>query len=201
MKNVILVLFCLLFANVQALEYESQFENDQICIAKVKIQAHEEIGLHRDVYPQIVIALKGGTITRLESDGRITDVEFPTGVTVFRKADPEHELHKSINNSSEPVELLIIQLKKDPTLGYNSLENSYDISVNIKINCPSSHEFEQFLKSVPSTSNYCSSFEDWKSSFINNMKQLIQLVDSEKIFNSAWSVSTAYNPPQEDKKN
>ena len=70
MKSMLLGLVCLVSAGVQALEYEPQFENDLICISRVKIQPQEEIGLHRDVHPQVVIALKGGTITRLEADGR-----------------------------------------------------------------------------------------------------------------------------------
>lgn len=114
MKSILLGLVCLASASAQALEYELQFENNQICIAKAKIQPHEEIGLHRDVYPQVVIALKGGTITRLEADGRVTEVQFPTGVAVIREADPKDELHKSVNNSSESVELVIIQLKNNP---------------------------------------------------------------------------------------
>jgi len=47
MKNILLGLICLASASVQALEYEVQFENDQISVAKAKIQPHEEIGLHR----------------------------------------------------------------------------------------------------------------------------------------------------------
>src|ERR1700688_4075172 len=86
MKSILLSVLYLASASIQALEYEPQFENDQICVAKAKIQPHEEIGLHRDAYPQVVIALKGGTITRLEADGRITEVRFPTGVAVIREA-------------------------------------------------------------------------------------------------------------------
>lgn len=112
MKSILLGLVCLASANIQALEYEPQFENDQVSIAKVKIEPHEEIGLHRDIYPQVVVALKGGTITRLESGGIVVEVHFPTGVAVVRDADPQDVLHKSVNNSSEPVELIIIQLKK-----------------------------------------------------------------------------------------
>ncbi len=96
---------------MSALEYELQFENDQIAVSKIKIMPKEEIGLHRDVLPQIVIALKGGTITRLEADGSETDVHFPTGKAVYRGIDPENELHKSVNKGSEPVEIISIQLK------------------------------------------------------------------------------------------
>jgi hypothetical protein len=73
---------------------------------------YEEIGLHRDAYPQIVVALQGGIITRLEADGSKVDVNFPTGQAVSREVDPPDQLHKSVNNSSDPVELIIIQLKK-----------------------------------------------------------------------------------------
>lgn len=116
MKNIFLGLACLSAAKLFSLEYELQFENDQICVARFQIEAKEEIGLHRDAYPQIVVALKGGTITRFEADGEVTHVEFPTGVAVIRNPDPENELHKAQNESTEPVELIIIQLKNSPSI-------------------------------------------------------------------------------------
>jgi len=193
----LLGLICLAFATVQAVEYQNQFENDQICVAKVKIEPLEEIGLHRDAYPQLVTALKGGTITRLEADGRIVEVEFPTGVTVIRDADPRDELHKSVNNSTEPVELIVIQLKNSPPILSNKRENSYDISVNININCPPSDEFDEFVKSIPTSADYLTnSFDEFKSSFVNNMNRLINLVESEKVFDSCWSVYTDDQTPQ-----
>lgn len=82
-----------------------------MCALKVKINAHEVIDLHRDEYPQVVIALKGGTITRIETDGTHVDIEFPKGVAVYRDADSANQLHKSINNGCKPIELIVIQLK------------------------------------------------------------------------------------------
>ncbi len=113
MSKVLTMLFCSILFQAEALEYNQLFENDQVCIAQVKVFPHEEIGLHRDVYPAVVVALTGGVITRLEADGRVTDVHFPTDVAVFRAADPENELHRSVNRSDDPIELMIIQLKKD----------------------------------------------------------------------------------------
>lgn len=111
MKKIVIGLACFFAFEMQALEYEKQYENDYIGVARVKIMPHEEIDFHRDTTPQIVIALKGGTITRLEADGSITPVEFPTGIAVYRKPDAEGQLHKSINKSTEAVELIVIQLK------------------------------------------------------------------------------------------
>lgn len=113
MKGILLGLACSLSFQIHALEYELQIDNDQVRVAKVKVMPHEEIGLHRDPGQRVVVALKGGVITRLEADGQVTDVKFPTGVAVFRNPDPENELHKSVNNSNESVELIIIDIKKD----------------------------------------------------------------------------------------
>lgn len=109
----ILFLACLVLTQLQALEYEVQFENDECCVSRVVIDPKEEIGLHRDALPQIVVALRGGIITRLEADGREVNVEFPTGKAVYRPVDPENEFHKSVNRSATPVEIIIIQMKNN----------------------------------------------------------------------------------------
>ncbi len=93
------------------MKYEALFENNQISLSKVTIMAHEEIGWHRDAYPEIVIAIRGGTITRVEENGTIIDVTFPTGIAVHRKADPINELHRSINKGSEDLELIVLAIK------------------------------------------------------------------------------------------
>lgn len=102
----------LLALHLSAFEYELLFENEQISVVKVKVQAHEEVGLHRSPHPHVVIALQGGTITRLEANGSETEVHFPTGVAVYREADPIDDLHRSVNRGAEPVELIKVILKE-----------------------------------------------------------------------------------------
>lgn len=67
-------------------------------------------------------------------------------------------------------------------------EKEHTIAIEININCPTSEAFNEFMKSIPSAGNYSSNYDEWKSSFINNMTQLIHLVESEQISNSSWSV-------------
>lgn len=109
MKYVLLV--GIFFSNIHALEYAKKFENDKVSVAYVKIAPQEEIGLHYDKLPQLVIALAGGIITRLEADGSTTDVEFPTGKLVFRPAETSDKMHKSINSTSNAIELMVIEFK------------------------------------------------------------------------------------------
>ncbi len=111
MKRILFTLICSITWGLNAIEVESQFENEKVSILKAKIAPWEEIGLHRDAIPTVVIALKGGTITRLEANGTTTDVHFPTGVAVYRNIDPPEELHRSVNKSADEIELIMIQLK------------------------------------------------------------------------------------------
>ncbi|QVL56241.1 MAG: hypothetical protein KFB95_03315 [Simkaniaceae bacterium] len=195
MKKFLVMFACLLSFGLHTLEYERQFENDQICVSKVKVLPHEKIDEHRDDYSQMIIALKGGTITRIEQDGRLIDVDFPTGATVFRKADPEGELHRAVNNSSETVELIVIQFKEgtkdskeNRKLAVGAGNDPYEVAVDIRIDCPMSEELQAFRDSIPVGGPCVANFEEWKLSFIENMTKLIQLVESEQVANSNWSV-------------
>lgn len=111
MKPLYFALCLLLSSRLWSLDYEVQFENEQISVVKAKIMSQEVSWAHRDAHPHVVVALSGGAITRLEADGTETLVEFPTGVAVFRPADPPDDLHTSVNRGPEPVELIIIELK------------------------------------------------------------------------------------------
>lgn len=111
MRYLLLYLCFLVFSTVQSLEYEVQIDNDFVNVVRVKIMPQEESWLHRDDYEHVVVALQGGVITRLEADGSTTDVNFPTGRAVFRGIDPPNQLHKSVNNSHDSIELIITYLK------------------------------------------------------------------------------------------
>jgi len=95
----------------QSLEYEIQTENEQVRVSKIKLSAGEEVGLHRDELPRVVIALKGGIIKRLEEDGSINEVQFPTGEAVFLEADPIGQMHRGVNSSDSEIEIFVIELK------------------------------------------------------------------------------------------
>ncbi len=95
----------------QALEFTIQSEDDQIRISKVKMLPGDEVGLHRDENYRFILAIQGGAVTRIEEDGSTNKVEFPTGVSVFLKPDPKGQLHKTINNSKNEIEIIVMELK------------------------------------------------------------------------------------------
>ncbi len=93
------------------MEYVKQLENDKVCVSYVKSMPQEETGLHYDLYPHLVIALEGGTLTRIESDGSKLQIEFPTGKRIFRPSDTVDKMDTSVNETSMPIALIIVQLK------------------------------------------------------------------------------------------
>lgn len=69
-------------------------------------------------------------------------------------------------------------------------EKPHVITIEIKVSCPMSPELDAFVKSIPKAGNYSSSYEEWESSFSNNMHQLLKLIESKKVYHSYWSVKT-----------
>jgi quercetin dioxygenase-like cupin family protein len=99
----------------QALEYNIQYENEQVRVSKIKLAATEKIGLHRDEYPRLIITLKGGTYTRIEEDGTSQNIVFSTGETIFLDADPIGHLHKGENGSQE-LEMIVVEFKEQKNI-------------------------------------------------------------------------------------
>jgi hypothetical protein len=93
------------------LEYEELFENDRVIVSRVTIMPQDEIEVQPTVCPELVFVLQGGTITRFEKDGSMTDVIFPAGKTVFFPAGTVDEECRAVNNGTEVVEIIVTQLK------------------------------------------------------------------------------------------
>jgi quercetin dioxygenase-like cupin family protein len=93
------------------MEYRLQHENETIRVARIALEPGEKVGLHRDEYPRVIVGLKGGTLTRIEADGSMTELTFPAGESVFLEADPIGEMHSAVNGSSE-LEIIVVELKK-----------------------------------------------------------------------------------------
>ena len=116
MKHIFVLAGCCFCAQISGLKYEQLFENEQVIVGSALIAPREEIGLHRDVYPQVVYPIKGGIITRIEANGSLVDVSFPAKSAVYRPKDPENVFHKSLSRSDDPIELLIVHLKSRSSL-------------------------------------------------------------------------------------
>lgn len=111
MKNALITMLAIVPFSLQALDFEVQMDNEQLKVSKIAIMPGEEIGLHRDDNPRIIISAQGGTITRIEPDDKEVHIHFPAGKAIFMEADPEGELHRAKNEGKEAIEIFVIELK------------------------------------------------------------------------------------------
>ncbi len=92
---------------------ELQFENDRVKVWKTIIMPHQPLKMHRHDNQRVVVGLKGGTLTKIEEDGTTSPLTFETGKAYWLTEDPANTLHADINDSDEPIEVMVIEFK-DP---------------------------------------------------------------------------------------
>lgn len=88
-----------------------QFENEHVEVWKSIILPNQPLTMHRHDHPRALIALKGGTLTVTTDQGRTYDMTWETGSAYWLEADPPGEMHGDVNEGSEPVEVIVVQLK------------------------------------------------------------------------------------------
>ncbi|NNF14167.1 MAG: hypothetical protein HKN72_13135 [Gemmatimonadetes bacterium] len=88
-----------------------QFDNEHVEVWKSIIVPNQPLEMHRHDNPRAIIAIKGGTLTVTNDAGESHDMTWETGSAYWLDADPPGELHGDVNEGSEPIEVIVVQLK------------------------------------------------------------------------------------------
>jgi quercetin dioxygenase-like cupin family protein len=88
-----------------------QFENEHVRVWKTVIMPHQPLKMHRHDCARVVVGLKGGSLTKIEETGETSDLTFETGTAYWLEEDPPNTLHGDINESDEPIEVMVIEIK------------------------------------------------------------------------------------------
>lgn len=88
-----------------------QLNNEHVEAWKTIIVPNQPLSMHRHDNPRAIIALKGGTLTLVSESGDEREMVWETGSTYWLDVDPEGELHGDVNRGSEPIEVIVVQLK------------------------------------------------------------------------------------------
>ncbi len=89
-----------------------QFENEHVEVWKSVIVPNQPLTMHRHDNPRVIIALKGGTLRVVNEAGETHYMTWETGKAYWLDADPPGELHGDVNEGPEPVEVIVVQLKR-----------------------------------------------------------------------------------------
>ena len=94
-----------------------QFENEHVEVWKSIIMPNQPLTMHRHDNPRALISLTGGTLRVVNQDGDTHDMTWEAGSAYWLEADPPGELHGDVNEGTEPVEVIVVQLKGAGTSG------------------------------------------------------------------------------------
>jgi hypothetical protein len=93
---------------------EPQFENDEVKVWKSIIMPRQPLTLHRHDHGRALIALKGGQLKVVDSTGKaLTTYDWESGKAYWLGVDPPGQRHADVNDTAEPIEVIVVELKKD----------------------------------------------------------------------------------------
>jgi hypothetical protein len=92
---------------------EPQFENEHVRVWKSIIMPNQPLALHRHDFGRTIVALKGGTLDVVDGKGQTkTQMTWETGKAYWLGADPPNEQHGDMNRGKEPIEVIVVELRK-----------------------------------------------------------------------------------------
>jgi hypothetical protein len=96
---------------------EPQFENSEVQVWKSIISPGKPLGLHRHDHGRALISLNGGVLNVVDEKGAVIDVyKLQAGKAMWLDADKPGTQHADVNPGTEPVEVIVVQLKNDKPL-------------------------------------------------------------------------------------
>jgi beta-alanine degradation protein BauB len=92
---------------------EPQFENANVRVWKSIILPNQPLALHRHDFGRTIVALKGGTLDVVDKDGKtMKQMVWETGKAYWLDADPKDEQHGDMNRTKEPIEVIVVEMRK-----------------------------------------------------------------------------------------
>jgi hypothetical protein len=89
-----------------------QFENDDVKVWRSVVLPNSPLALHRHDHPRVIIALKGGTMNIVTQNGPTESNVWETGKAYWLPANPPNTLHQDVNVGTTPIEVMVVELKK-----------------------------------------------------------------------------------------
>lgn len=89
---------------------DPQFENPEVKVWKSVVSPHNPLPFHRHDHPRVIIALAGGTMQIVESNGSTEIHSWQTGKAYWLPADAPGTRHQDVNVGDKPIEVMVVEL-------------------------------------------------------------------------------------------
>jgi hypothetical protein len=92
---------------------EPQFDNEHVRAWKSIIMPNQPLSQHRHERGRALIALTDGQLKVVDPQGRVkTTYNWQKGKAYWLDADPAGETHADVNETSKPIEVIVVELRK-----------------------------------------------------------------------------------------
>jgi hypothetical protein len=92
---------------------EPQFENASVRVWKSIIMPNQPLALHRHDFGRTIVVLKGGTLDVVDGQGKtMRQLVWETGKAYWLDADPPGEQHGDMNRGREPMEVVVVEMRR-----------------------------------------------------------------------------------------
>lgn len=93
---------------------EPQFENEHMKVWKSIIMPQQPLAMHRHEHGRALIALTDGQLKVVDQNGKRTNTyNWEKGKAYWLGVDPPGQMHADVNDTSQPIEVIVVELKKD----------------------------------------------------------------------------------------
>jgi len=89
------------------------FENDAVTVWRTTIVPNAPLTMHRHDHPRIIVALQGGLMNFVPSQGPIDVQTWETGKAYWLPSMPPGLLHEDVNAGGKPIEVMVIEMKHE----------------------------------------------------------------------------------------
>jgi beta-alanine degradation protein BauB len=90
-----------------------QFENEDVKVWKSVVMPNAPLTMHRHEHPRIIIALSGGTMKIVQSDGKSESHVWETGKAYWLPMNTPGTMHADVNAGDKPIEVMVVELEKE----------------------------------------------------------------------------------------
>lgn len=102
----------LLIAQQAASQRFPQFENDDVKVWRSVIVPGAPVTPHHHDHARIIVALTGGKIDLVQQNGPTEHQVWETGKAYWLPKNEPNTLHTDVNIGTEPVVVMVIEMKK-----------------------------------------------------------------------------------------
>jgi hypothetical protein len=90
-----------------------QFENDDVKVWKSIVVPNAPLTMHRHEHGRVIIPLRGGTMKIVEQSGGSEAHVWETGKAYWLPKNAPNTMHADVNAGDQPIEVMVVELKKD----------------------------------------------------------------------------------------